>query len=238
MPSLTDPYCGPAPVPSGLWTAWNLDPALLAALVAMLFLLPRAESRRAFLIGWGVLVLAFVSPLCAMTVALFSARAVHHLLLLVVAAPLLAMALPMRRAGAAPAAAATALALVLWHLPVVYAAAWQNAGVYWLMQAALFLPAWAFWSVILGDAGDAGRVFSAAGLIAGLAGVMGLIGAVLVFATGILFPQHMGLTHAFGLEPMADQQLAGLIMWVPGFLPMAAFAALVAQRGWQLGQGR
>ena len=75
-------YCGPAPG-AGDWAAqWNGDPVLLAALGLMAFAVLRlpGSRRSAGLAGVVVLVVAFVSPLCALTTALFSARAVHHLL--------------------------------------------------------------------------------------------------------------------------------------------------------------
>ena len=58
-----------------------------------------------------------------------------------------------------------------WHLPAVYDAIWRSDAVYWLMQAALFLPAWAFWSAVLTGPRSAvlGHIF----LTMGLAGLMG-----------------------------------------------------------------
>ena len=48
---------------------------------------------------------------------------------------------------------------------------------------------------------------------------MGLLGALLVFAPNPLYVPHLGTTMGFGLLPLEDQQLAGLIMWVPSALP-------------------
>lgn len=53
---------------------------------------------------------------------------------------------------------------------------------------------------------------------------MGFLGALLVFASGPLFATHFMTTQAFGLTPLEDQQLAGLLMWVPAFLPYAGVA--------------
>ncbi|MFV3077074.1 cytochrome c oxidase assembly protein [Niveispirillum fermenti] len=230
------PYCGPAPAPAAAWTAWNLDPPLLLAL-GLLVVAGTVLSRRplVFVAGWLALVLAFVSPLCALTTALFSVRALHHLLLVGVAAPLFAVALPKARPGPGAFFCLTAAALVLWHVPAVYAAAWNGTTIYWLMQGLLLVPAWGFWSGVLqgGRSGDAGTMVVSAVLIGGLAGVMGLIGAVLVFAGDVLYPQHRPGALAWGTDPLADQQLAGLVMWVPGLLPLAAIAGLVAARAWR-----
>lgn len=235
------PYCGPAPGPATLLTSWNLDPPLLAALalaslagVAALRSAPADRKRsRAFGLGMAALVLAFVSPLCALTVALFSARAVHHLVLIGVAAPALALAFPLPRAPVRAAWAALSVALLGWHVPALYAAAWDSALVYWLMQAALLIPAWAFWSAVVARAANPLTPFAHAALIAGLAGLMGFLGAVLTFAPRTMYPEHLTGTEAFGLSLLADQQLAGLIMWVPGMLPFAAVAALALHAGWR-----
>ncbi len=228
----TVPYCGPSPVPNYLWGSWNLDPFLLAAFALALGIgLRLADNRHAFVWGWAVLVVAFVSPLCALTTALFSARALHHIALVSIAAPLLALALPMRRAPGMLAAVMVATGLVLWHVPIVYSAAWDSAAVYWLMQLVLLCPAWAFWSSVLRQDHQA-LVLLPAMMVGALAGTMGLIGAVLTFSPQILYPQHFGQTLAWGLSPIGDQQLAGLVMWVPGLLPLAVVAALMAKRLW------
>ncbi|MFN3936908.1 MAG: cytochrome c oxidase assembly protein [Gemmobacter sp.] len=231
----TTPYCGPAPAPQDLWLAWNLDPVLLTGLAVFAAAgWGLARDRRALVAALGALVLAFVSPLCAATVALLSARAAHHLVLLSLAAPALALALPLRARVAAPAMAATVAVLAAWHLPGVYAAAWDSAAIYWAMQAALLLPAWAFWSSVLRPAA-AEALFARAFLIAGLAGAMGLIGAVLTFARTAFYAEHLVGTAAWGIDPLADQQLAGLVMWVPGFVPLIAVAFLMLRQGWRRG---
>ena len=85
------PYCGPAPA-AGDWR-WNLDPVLLlimAGATALILMRTRGRSRGVGLAAMAVLGVSFVSPLCALSSALFSARTVHHVLLVAVAAPLLA----------------------------------------------------------------------------------------------------------------------------------------------------
>ncbi|MCC5970571.1 MAG: cytochrome c oxidase assembly protein [Pararhodobacter sp.] len=232
------PYCGPAPGPATLMIAWNLDPTLLAILalaggVGFAALRQVPGRRGAFGLGMGALVLAFVSPLCALTVALFSARAVHHLVLIGLAAPALALAFPMRRVPLKAAWASLAAALLAWHIPAIYTAAWDSALIYWLMQGALLIPAWAFWSAVFTRSDAVLAPFSHAALIAGLAGLMGFLGAVLTFAPRPLYPEHLAGTDAFGLSLLGDQQLSGLIMWIPGMLPFALMAALTLLKGWR-----
>lgn len=232
-------YCGPAPLPEDIWAAWNLDPLLLAGLAlagGLLIWRSDRQGRGPALIALAALVVAFVSPLCALTVALFSARAAHHLLLITIAAPALALALPLAaRLPASLSLVALSAAMIAWHLPGVYAMVWWSDAVYWGLQAAMLLPAWAFWSAVLAPGITAEDAFARALLIGGLAGVMGLIGAALTFAPGILYIQHVTGAAPWGLPALADQQLAGLIMWVPGFVPLALLAGLMLRRGWMAG---
>ena len=143
------PYCGAPPIPGGL--IWNTDPWLIAGLLFLLIPLfravRRAGSRRQFAAGlsWGLVALALVSPLCHLSMALFSARIAQHMLLVLVAAPLLAFALPpVFRAGsrmgigAGLSAGLFALALWAWHLPGPYDATLKSDLTYWIMHLTLF----------------------------------------------------------------------------------------------------
>lgn len=236
-PTQTLPYCGPPPQ-SGTWFwAWNTDGWLLAVLAlagvagtAVMWRRGRDGRKRsgggAFSVAMAAALVAFVSPLCALTVALLTARTLHHIILLSVLAPALALAFPLRRVPVPLSFAAMSLALWLWHLPAVYSAAWDSAGVYWLMQAALIVPAWAFWSVLLARP----SLRHATWLVA-LVGQMGFLGALLTFAPAALYFEHEAFAPAFGLSGLADQQLAGLVMWVPGMVPLAALCALMGWRG-------
>jgi putative membrane protein len=224
-------YCGPAPDAASWMAQWNFDPVLVALLATMALAASRlpAPRRSAGLVATALLAFAFLSPLCGLTVALFAARAVHHLLLFAVVAPLLAIAWPPRRPPATGTALAIATVLLWsWHLPALYTAALGNIGLYWAMQALLLWSGARYWASLRGAA----PLESAAG-IAGGAVQMGFLGAVLTFATRPLYAPHLATTAAFGLGPLADQQLAGLIMWVPGMAPYAVAAAWLARRRWR-----
>lgn len=241
MSERTMPYCGPAPSPETLLLSWNLDPALLALLTAAaaggtvtLWQSRAARDRQgAFALAMAGAVLAFVAPLCALTVALFAARSLHHLVLLGLVAPALAVAMPLRRVPAELAFLGLSAALWAWHIPSIYAAAWNSTAVYWIMQAALLVPAWAFWSAVRAPRADPMAGLATAMMIAGIAGQMGLIGAILVFAPAVLFPEHLAGAEGFGIGALADQQLAGLVMWGPGMAPLALLAALGLRRSWR-----
>jgi putative membrane protein len=228
-------YCGPPPFPEDLWARWNFDPVLLAAMAiaASVFLLGRNRSARdnaCFSTGMAVLAIIFISPLCALTVALFSARVVHHVLLVAVAAPLLAWALIGRLSIAYAVALPRLITLLLlvhavifwlWHAPMAYSLALNITSVYWAMQVSLLASAMLFWAAVL--LASPGRAIVA---LLAVTVQMGLLGALLVFAGQPLYPPHFATTLAFGLEPVADQQLAGLIMWVPASVPYLAVAVL------------
>lgn len=231
---LAGTYCGPPPPPQAIWTSWNLDPALLAALGLLALILGRDRAGQA---GVAVLALAFVSPLCALSSALFSARVVHHVLIVAVAAPLLARALPVagRRWPPGPALAVAAGMLWVWHLPAAYDLALAHKGVYWAMQAGLVATAIAYWRAVFAP----GAVPVAALLVTvGGFAQMGMLGALLTFAPDPLYAAHAVAPWDWGLSPLADQQLGGLLMWVPAGLPYGVAALVVARRGWtRLGGG-
>lgn len=226
-----DPYCGPPPLPETLWTAWNLDPVLIVLLAAAglwtVFWRPAEGARRvALAAAVATLFVAFVSPICALSSALFSARVLHHLLVVVVAAPLLAFA-ALPRSAPAPGGSLTLPVLVhaamlwLWHAPSPYAWALDSHAAYWLMEATLLASAFWLWRGILSARFRPGPAMAA--LLATMV-QMGFLGALLTFAQRPLFAPHFLATEPFGLTALQDQQLAGLVMWVPGALPYLAAA--------------
>lgn len=221
------PYCGQAPAP-GDWR-WNLDPLLLAGLVAMaalVFWRARGTPRLLGLAATAVLVVIFVSPLCAISSALFSARTIHHVLLVAVAAPLLAWTLPIRRAGSLTLATAVqALVFWAWHAPAAYEAALSSDAVYWLMQASLLGSAVWFWIGVRRASAP-----SAVGHLLVAMVAMGLLGALLTFADDALYAPHLLTTMAWSLTPLEDQQAAGLIMWAPAAAIYLAAALVILGR--------
>ncbi|MFZ5719902.1 MAG: cytochrome c oxidase assembly protein [Pseudomonadota bacterium] len=233
-----DPYCGAGPAPAELLARWNLDPWLLFPLAigvvgyAGARRVGGADDRLAFA-AMAVLAIAFVSPLCALSSALFSARVLHHALLVTIAAPLLAFALPAGRGRPrlALTTAAHALVLWVWHAPGPYAWALSHDGAYWLMQATLLGSAFLFWrSIRLSDS-----LAAAAALLATMV-QMGLLGALITFAASPLYAPHLATTVPWGLRPLQDQQLAGLIMWAP--MAGAYLAAALAIVGRSLSPSR
>lgn len=248
------PYCGLPPSPDALWSRWNIDPVLIAVLAALACAYVLAArrlggsdraiargERAAFGAGWLVASAALVSPLCALSVSLFSARVGQHMILTLVAAPLVAagrpgvaiaglLAKPGRgRAPASPApllaAGAFAALLWFWHAPVPYAATFASTPIYWAMHASLFAAAVWLWSGLL-DRTPSRLIPTLAASVASTV-QMGLLGALITLAPRPAYAPHALTTVAWGLTPLQDQQLGGGIMWVPGCVVLLAASMLV-----------
>jgi putative membrane protein len=233
-------YCGSPPLPGTLLERFNLDPVLILTLLMLAFIhvvSVRARGERFYaLAGWLVAAAALMSPLCALSVALFSARIAQHMLLVLVAAPLIALGLPRSARqrgcwGLWASAIGFFAALWIWHMPVPYDATFGSSALYWLMHITLFGSATLLWRELLHSPPEHTVELLAAGALTSMQ--MGLLGAVLAFAARPLFLWHLTTTAAWKLSPLQDQQLGGILMWVPGILLFlwAAIRALERLRG-------
>jgi putative membrane protein len=245
------PYCGAPPVPGSV--IWNTDPILTAVLIACTALYAIGVRRRpvalheqaCFWSGWLLAALALVSPLCNLSVALFSARIGQHVILTTLAAPLLVLGRVERILSVLPGvgpsggardefafgARGQALAVVLfavvmwaWHVPALYDATFRSTLVYWTMHATFIGAALLLWFAALRSCDSIGVVFAA--LIATMV-QMSLLGAWLTFAGRPLFAVHADTTWPWGLSQLQDQQLGGLVMWVIGGFLLTAGALVV-----------
>lgn len=203
-----------------------MDPVVIGMLLALLLASRRSASGLA---ATAVLTLVFVSPLCALSSALFSARVLHHVLMVAVAAPLLALSRPSVAAKAVglPFVVSTA-ALWLWHLPAAYDAALSYVPLYWLMQASLLAPAIVFWRAVFSQPAGAGLGWVFLAYLQ-----MGMLGAILTFAPDALYAIHATAPMLWGFTPLADQQLGGMVMWMPAALAYAIWGVLLGRRAWR-----
>jgi putative membrane protein len=241
------PYCGLSPLPSEIGSRWNLDPVLIAALLVLFVAhvawrkrfergAPSGSARRASCYaGWGALAAGLVSPLCALSVALFSARVAQHMWLTLIAAPLLALSFPSAAHRAAlpkltpfTAAGVFALALWVWHWPVLYALTFTSDVAYWAMHITMTGSAIVLWQSLL----DVSNEHLLARVSAGFVTLthMGMLGALITFAPRTLYTPHLLTAPTWGLTALEDQQLGGLVMWIPSgavFLA-AALASMYA----------
>jgi putative membrane protein len=207
----------------------------------------------AFYAGLVMLAFALVSPLDALAGTLFSAHMIQHLVLLIVSSALLVygrpvlpvvLALPrsvrrgvnsLRSSRVIEAAARVvtnplvawalgAAVLWAWHLPSLYEAALTNELVHALEHAMFLATGVLFWAVVLAPerAHGARIAFVFATALSSAA-----LGAILTFSSTALYEVHGAGAHLWGLTPLQDQQLAGVIMWIPaGFVYLVTMAAL------------
>jgi putative membrane protein len=219
----------------------------------------------AFSSGLITLALALLSPLDGLANRSFAAHMVQHETLMLVTAPLLVIgrALPTflwalphdarLRVGHAtrrPGLRATwdtltaplmawwlhALALWLWHAPRFFNAALANPVVHDWQHATFLLTALIFWHALLRHSAHAARGMSIVYLFTTTIHT-GVLGALLTFARQPLYAGlDRGLGEYFGLTPLEDQQLGGLIMWVPGAMVYVGVALLLVAR-WIGGPG-
>ncbi len=210
--------------------------------------------------GWCALFVALVSPLHPWGAVLFSAHMTQHEILMLVAAPLLVLGTPMvvfLRALPSPWAQLLArlgnsgpwqslwtsisnpfaafvihgAILWLWHVPALFQATLTNEWIHALQHSSFLFSALLFWWSVI-HVKDRVIGYGAAVLyMFSTALHSGILGALITFAAGVWYPAYAKTTPWWGLTPMEDQQLGGLIMWVPaGIVYIIAGLALVA--GW------
>ncbi len=198
-----------------------------------------------FGIGWLVLALALMSPVDVLGESLFWVHMIQHEMLILVAGPLLVLSAPQtaflwalpqgwrRTLGGAtrldwwrsvwrglsnPLSAWAIHAVLLWgwHAPPLFAASLESDGVHTLQHISFFGSALLFWLAILRTgAGEWGRGAAAMAVFT-TAVHSSALGALLTFAPDVWYPAYRATAPAYGLTALEDQQLGGLIMWVPG----------------------
>ena len=249
---------GEALAPHEVWGAWNDDPLLLLGITAAVALYLRGWSRRSRrredwrqpvgALGIVALALALLSPLDALANALASAHMAQHIVLILVAAPLLVtggasatmmhgLSPPVRRAlrRAADVSGADSVvhalrrpvtawvlhvaALWLWHSASLYEAALRSDLLHGLEHVTFIVTALLFWSAVLSPRASRRAPRGVALLLVFTMALQGvLLSALLTFAPSPWYEAYAQTTRAWGLAPLADQQLAGVTMWVPGGL--------------------
>ncbi|MEU3453403.1 cytochrome c oxidase assembly protein [Micromonospora sp. NPDC006766] len=112
--------------------------------------------------------------------------------------------------GALAAGAGQTVVLWVWHLPGAYVAAVDHAVLHATEHLCFVAMSWWFWTSVLGAARHRPPAPVAVLLLAGTMLPASALGAVLTFAPEPVYPLRV-----FGAHPLADQQLAGLLMWAP-----------------------
>jgi putative membrane protein len=275
-------HAGPPPAPGDLWSTWTLDPWTLAVLgiAALAYRRGLGELWRsagagrgirgwealAYLLGVLSLLVALVSPLDGLGAALFSAHMLQHVLLMLVAAPLMVMgrpgiallwALPPRprarvatlvRSSGVRAAWRTVrhpvgawlihgAAVWVWHAPLLYMAAVRSPLLHALQHLAFFGTAALFWWTASELARARRRRFGLGVLYVFTTAVHGAaLGALLTFSSVLWYPVYRGRSELWGLQPIEDQQIGGLLMWVPSGVLYLGAALLLLGLGLAAGE--
>lgn len=247
---------------------WSADPLVLIpmSLVSSLYLLGilrlwrRAGVGRGiapwraclFALGMAALAVALLSPLDAAAEASFGAHMGQHMLLIVVAPPVMAFGsaggalisgLPSslrqpvarmrhlrRMVATVPVATALHGATVwLWHAPALYEAALADDLIHYLEHATMFGTGFLFWWSVINA-----RAIAPLGHGAGIAALFltmlhsGLLGILITLAPVPLYANYIEAMAPGGLSPLEDQQLAGIVMLSGGFAYLIGALALVS----------
>jgi putative membrane protein len=216
------------------------------------------RQAAAFGLGWLALALALVTPLDALGTQLFSAHMVQHEMLMVLAAPLLvcgsplalwAWALPLharRGVGRAlhwapwrvvwqaltrPASAWTlhALALWAWHLPWLFDAALRDNDWHTAQHASFLGSALLFWWALMRPGARASHGAALVYLFTTMLHT-GALGALLTLSPQVWYEPYLSTTAAWGFSALEDQQLGGLVMWIPAGTAYLVIGLLLAAR--------
>ena len=246
---------------------WTFDPAAVGGLAAAGALYVRADRRvrrerggrrfppsrrREFLAGLAVIFIALESPIDTGSATSFSVHMVQHLLLTLVAAPLLALGAPVtlallsaspadrRRLSAAlrsapvrtlcrPIVAWALFFGVLWgsHLTGLFDASLRSNGIHSLEHAAYLVTAVLFWMQIVGSDPAPRRLSHPARILYLFFAMasMAFLGLALFSANHVLYPTYAAVEGT--AEALADQALGGTLMWAGGMIFIVPALALV-----------
>ena len=210
----------------------------------------------AFAVATILFVVALSQPIDDITDALFSAHMAQHLVLMLLIPPLVVWSRPvvvgfwafrhearkvlsnsrvsrvLRRIVAWLMQPLVVAALFLgtfsfWHLPRPYAWSLENEWIHAVEHLTFFITAIMFWKLVIEPSGRRKMVYYATLIyVAAIAVLSGLPGALMLLSPVALFKAHDSASAVWGLTPLEDQQIAGLIMWIPAglffLIPIAA----------------
>lgn len=255
---------GVAPTPTSVLDvllAWSIEAHVLLPLLGMVLVYAWAvrEVNRAhpsnpvprwrpwaWYSGVAVLFVALASPIATYDTALFSAHMVQHLLMAMVAAPLLAIGAPITlllrvssprtrrrvilpilhslpvRILSFPIVTWIIFATVMWasHFSPLFNAALEDEGIH-LFEHALYLgAALLFWWPVVGADPSPWRLSHPARIGYLFLGMPfgSFLGLVIFSAPGVLYSHYETIIRPWGPTPFVDQQWAGAVMWAGGDL--------------------
>jgi putative membrane protein len=185
---------------------------------------------------------------------LFSAHMVQHLMLQLVVAPLALLGIPgwmlrpalrapgVRRAAYRVTRVAAAFALfnvimAAWHLPPLYNLALAHHPVHIVQHVTFLVASVIMWWPLAGSLPELPRPsYPAQILYCFLLTIpMSIVAVYITYADRVLYPLYAVAPRVFGISPLEDQRLGGLIMWIPGGLYFLGVLSVVffkwSQRG-------
>jgi cytochrome c oxidase assembly factor CtaG len=220
----------------------------------------RPSGAPLFLAGWLVLTLSLISPLHAAGERSFTMHMIEHELIMLVATLLLAMSnsggvmawgLPRplrlslggswksplqslwkRLTEPVTATAIQAVVMWAWHAPALFDRALESSGWHIAQHACFFLSSLIFWWAMLHPRGGRNGLGVSAACLFATSLIGGALGALMSFSSSPWYADYaaMGMS-GIGLDPVEDQRLAGLIMWIPGGM-VHVIAAIVLFYKW------
>lgn len=197
-----------------------------------------------FLAGWLTLAFSLTSPIHEIGEQLFSAHMLQHEIMILVSAPLVSAShpaatflwafSPRHRSNLGgwvhsveemgwfhfltrPMAAwlLEAFALWIWHVPGLYQATLTSDWIHAAQHLSFFFTAVLFWSALYGVGRRVMDYGTATLYVFATAAHCSALGALLTFSTVLWYPAYANTTERWGMTALEDQQLGGVIMWVP-----------------------
>jgi putative membrane protein len=246
-------------------SAWTFDPAVVAGIAVALWWYLRALGRlgpkpwpkwrtRSFLAGLAVLAIALLSPVDVYSGYLLSIHMVQHLMLTMMAPPLLLFGAPLIlilrtarpsdrdvlvrvlrgrtvRILSKPVLGWVLFVGTLWatHLPVFYDATLSNLGLHVAEHVAYLTTAMMFWRPMIGADPGPGRLSYPARLLFLFLSMpqMAFLGLAIYMSDRVLYAAYVIPSALHGTSALSDQHLAGALMWASGMLFMVPAMALV-----------
>lgn len=221
----------------------------------------RRWQAAAFLAGCASVAVSLLSRLDRWSDILFSAHMGQHEILMLVSAPLMVLGRPFivtlwalpqgartriatllkraatpweRMTGPLTVLVLHAVVLWVWHIPALFESALHSEPLHVFQHLGFFLTAALFWWALIH--GRYGRLGYGIAVLYVFATAMHtqILGALLTFGSRIWYPTHAARTAAAHVNPIDDQQLAGIVMWIPFgvvflLIGLALFAAWLGE---------
>ncbi len=259
----------PAPELPGVLFAWRFDPFAIVLLTAAgalyLWAARRVDVAHPgnrhprhrtwfFFAGLASIAIALLSPIEAYEGVLFSIHMVQHMLLQLVAAPLLLAGGPITLAlrASSPAVRRRLLSILQsrmvhaisfplvawllfaavnwgWHFSTLYDDALESTALHYFQHATLLASALLFWWPAIGVDPSPWRLPHPVRLLYLFLAMpqSSFLGISIMEAPRVLFPHYLTNVRTWGLSPLEDQELGGVIMWTVGDLAFLLGMAVV-----------